>query len=324
MVKENSLIKKRKISMNKKCLVVGGSAYADIDVFACIAAYTQLLNLKGFRAEGIITGPWNQTISHSIRQWPTEIAERFLPLEEPCNFVLVDISDPKFVEQFVDIQKVIEVYDHHYGHEAFWKERLPNSTFIEYIGACATLIWERFKKEGLQDSISTVNANLLYTAIFANTLNFKSLVTTDRDKIASKELLKQINLPSDWKSIYYTEVAEGFNKSLSEHIHKDTKLVDLNGSPINFGQLEIWNAAPIIEKFDRKFQPKPNDEWLINIASIEEGCSYFYTNSDHLRNIIMQITGAKVIDRFLQRAQRLWLRKEILKEFIKKEASYGL
>lgn len=209
------------------------------------------------------------------------------------------------------------MYDHHHGYEAFWKERLPNATFIEYVGACATLIWERFKREGLQNSISPTNANLLYTAIFSNTLNFRSHVTTDRDKIASEELLNHINLPSNWKSTYYTEVAEEFNKNLFEHICKDTKLIDLNGSKINFGQLEIWNAAPIIEKFDCKFNPKPNDEWLINIASIEEGCSYFFTNSDRLRNMMMQITGAKEIDRFLQISQRLWLRKEILREFIK-------
>lgn len=230
---------------------------------------------------------------------------------------MVDISDPKFVEQFVEVEKVIEVYDHHHGYEAFWKERLPNTTFIEYVGACATLIWERFKSEGLQNSISPTNANLLYTAIFSNTLNFRSHITTDRDKSASEELLNHIDLPNDWKSTYYTEIAEEFNKNLLEHICKDTKFIDLNGSKINFGQLEIWNAAPIIEKFDCKFNLKPNDEWLINIASIGEGCSYFYTNSDRLRNMIMQITGAKEIDRFLQISQRLWLRKEILRELIK-------
>ncbi len=302
--------------MNKKYIVVGGSAYADIDVLACIAAYTQLLNLKGNQAQGIITGPWNQTISYTVRQWPTEIAQHFLPLEGPYNFILVDISDPKFVEQFVEIEKVVEVYDHHYGYEAFWEERLPNSAFIEHVGACATLIWERFKKDGLQNSISTINANLLYTAIFANTLNFKSHVTTNRDKIASEELLQHIDLPKDWKETYYKEVAEEFNKNLSEHIHKDTKLVDLNGIPFNFGQLELWKAAPIIDKFDCKFDPRPDDEWLINIASIEEGRSYFYTNSDRLRNIIMQITAAKEVNRFLQVSHRLWLRKEILREFL--------
>lgn len=306
---------------NSKSIVVGGSAYADIDVLACIAAYTQLLNLRGCYAQGVITGPWNQTISSSIRQWPTEIAKQFMDSEECSNFILVDISDPNFLEEFVQIEKVIEVYDHHYGHEAFWRERIPNSTFIEYVGACATLIWEKFKSDGLQNSISTTNANLLYTAIFANTLNFKSYVTTDRDKIAFQELETYVDLPHDWKSIYYAEVADEFNKNLFEHICKDTKLVQLNGTSINFGQLEIWNASSIIEKFDRKFQPKPDDEWLINIASIEEGCSYFYTNSNRLRNLIMKITAAKEIDQYLQVSHRLWLRKELLREFLEIKVS---
>ncbi len=302
--------------MNKKYIVVGGSAYADIDVLACIAAYTQLLTLKDYQAQGIITGPWNQTIPRSVRQWPTEIVHHFLPTDESCQFILVDVSDPKFLEKFVKIENVIEVYDHHYGHEAFWKEQLPNSAFIEHVGACATLIWERFKKEGVQNSISTINANLLYTAIFANTLNFKSLVTTDRDLIACEELLKHIDLPIDWKATYYAEVAEEFNKNLSVHIHKDTKLIHLNGMPIHFGQIEIWNAYPILNKFESKFIPKSNEEWLINIASIEEGVSYFYTNSERLQKIIAQITEAKEINGFLQVAQRLWLRKEILREFL--------
>lgn len=305
------------MSLDKRVIVAGGSAYADIDVLACVASYTQLLNLKGYQAEGIITGPWNQTISHSVRQWPTHISKQYFPLNEPCGFILVDISDPKHIEQFVDIEKVLEVYDHHYGHEVFWKERLPNSAIIEYVGACATLIWERFQQEGFANSIFTRNANLLYTAIFSNTLNFKSHVTTERDKIASEELLKYIDLPENWKDIYYAEVAEEFNRKLSEHIHKDTKTVDLNGVPIKFGQLEIWNAAPIIEKFDRKFHPNPNDEWLINIASIEEGRSYFYTNSNRLRQTIMQITAASEINGHMHVAPRLWLRKEILREFLK-------
>lgn len=74
--------------MNKKCIVVGGSAYADIDVLACIAAYVQLLNLKGHQAQGIITGPWNQTIPRSVKQWETEIAQ---------------ITEAKEVNQFLQV-----------------------------------------------------------------------------------------------------------------------------------------------------------------------------------------------------------------------------
>lgn len=303
--------------MNKKYVVVGGRAYADIDVLACVSAYTELLNLKGQSAHGIITGPWNQTIPESIKKWTIDIRNTHSHDDIPCKYILVDISDPSYMETFVTLDNVAEVYDHHYGHEQFWKERLPHSTYIERVGACATLIWEKFKEYTFHRSISTLNANLLYTAIFANTLNFKSQVTSDRDLRASEELLKLITLPLDWKSLYYAEVAEGFNKNLAELIQKDTKTVDVQGLQIHFGQVEIWNAVPIIDRFEHKFQPNPKQPWLVNIASIEENCSYFYSNSAPLKEKITQITRAKDFNPYIQLADRLWLRKEILRELSK-------
>ncbi|MFI5342895.1 MAG: hypothetical protein ACHQUC_01615 [Chlamydiales bacterium] len=298
----------------KTYIVVGGRAYADIDVLACVAAYTQLLNLKNHQAKGIITGPWNQTIPETVRKWTIEIEKKFLDLVEQCCFILVDVSDPNFIDEFVSIDRVTEVYDHHYGHEIFWKERVQSSAHIEPVGACATLIWEKFKESGFHASISSTNANLLYTAIFANTLNFKSQVTSDRDLRASEELLKYITLPDDWKAIYYAEVAEGFNRDLSALIQKDTKTIDWQGKKFYFGQVEIWNATPIINGFEHKFNPHPNDEWLINIASIEEDRSYFYTNSTRLREKLSHLTDAKEINQYFQISHRLWLRKEILRE----------
>jgi inorganic pyrophosphatase/exopolyphosphatase len=303
--------------MKDKYVVVGGRAYADIDVLACISAYTELLNLKGLSSHGIITGPWNQTIPESIKKWPINIKNTHWLENTPCKYVLVDISDPNHMEHFVTLDNVAEVYDHHYGHEQFWKEKLPHSTYIERVGACATLIWEKCKENALHSSISTLNANLLYTAIFANTLNFKSQVTSDRDLLAAEELLKLISLPLDWKSLYYAEVAEGFNKNLAELIQKDTKTVDVQGLQIHFGQVEIWNAASIIDRFECKFQPNPKQPWLVNIASIEENCSFFYSNSAPLKEKITEITRAKDFNPYIQLADRLWLRKEILRELSK-------
>lgn len=299
---------------SKKRIVVGGKVYADIDVLACVSAYTQLLTLKNYQANGIITGPWNQTIPPSIRKWPLEINTTFSDSIDSCCFILVDLSDPKFMEEFVSIEKVIEVYDHHYGYEMFWKEKLPNSTHVEKVGACATLIWEKFKESDLHSFISNTNANLLYTAIFANTLNFKSYVTVERDYIASEELLAYTTLPKDWKSIYYQEVAEGFNEDLSAHIKRDTKIINLEDFSFYFGQIEVWNAASIVDRFACKFNPHPNEEWLINIASIEEGSSYIYTNSVRLRHKLREIIDIKSINQHFQITSRLWLRKELLRE----------
>ena len=301
---------------SKKYVIVGGKVYADIDVVACISAYTQLLNLKNDPAIGVITGPWNQTISQSIKEWPININKTFSEGVDQCHFILVDLSDPKFMEEFVLLENVIEVYDHHYGFETFWKERLPNSTYIEKVGACATLIWEKFKQNNLCPFISGTNANLLYTAIFANTLNFKSHVTVERDLIAFEELSSYITLPKEWKSTYYQEIADGFDKDLSSHIKRDTKIINFENSFFYFGQIETWNATSIVNKFAYNFNPHPNDEWLINIASIEEGCSYLYTNSDRIRHRLREIIDLKSINQHFQLTPRLWLRKELLRELL--------
>ena len=112
--------------------------------------------------------------------------------------------------------------------------------------------------------------------------------------------------------VYYEEIAEGFNKDLAAHIHNDTKTIHLDGTNIRFGQVEVWDATPLIAQFEKRFDPHPSEEWLINIASIKENRSYFYTNSSHLREKIQLITLAKEMNRYFQIAQRLWLRKEIL------------
>lgn len=297
--------------------MTGGKAYADIDVLACVSAYTELLKLKGCQANGVITGPWNQTIPNSIRKWTIDIDKQFtFTPSEQYYFILADLSDPKFMEEFVSIENVVEVYDHHFGHEAFWKERLPCSTHIERVGACATLIWEQFREKGFDARISTTNANLLYTAIFANTLNFRSAVTSERDHVAFEEISQHKHLPNDWESTYYQEIAAGFDIDLTAHLKNDTNTITLDGSPFYFGQIEVWNAHSIVNGFENKFVPQTSEEWLINIASIEEGRSYIYTNSTRLRRKLINIVDGKPINEHFQMSPRLWLRKELLKELL--------
>jgi inorganic pyrophosphatase/exopolyphosphatase len=320
----SSSLKKKGARMNsKRHIIVGGKAYADIDVLACASAYQELLTLKGYQAEGVITAPWNQTIPASMREWPIHIHSTFIPSPSSCNFILVDISDPRFVEEFVTIENVVEVYDHHFGHETYWQVKLPQSTHIEQVGACATLIWEQFKHASLHHSISKNNANLLYTAIFANTLNFQSHITSHRDSSAAEELQSYIDLPLDWKESYYKEIEEGFNQNLVEQLHKDTKTIDYQGSSFFFGQIELWNAASIIQQFKQLFIPlKLQGEWLVNIVSIQEGFSYLYTNSIRIKEMIKQNVETSFLTSSLQVTDRLWLRKELLREFLQNSKKF--
>jgi nanoRNase/pAp phosphatase (c-di-AMP/oligoRNAs hydrolase) len=87
--------------------------------------------------------------------------------------VIVDTSDHTFLSTHLDISRVIEIYDHHFGYEAYWQDLLGHDAHIEPIGAAATLIWEQWKKRAPIEQISTNTAKLLAYAIVSNTSNFQ-------------------------------------------------------------------------------------------------------------------------------------------------------
>ena len=310
-------------------VVVGGSAYADIDVLACVAAYKQFLQLQGFRADGLIMGPWNQTMPPSVKKWQIDVKNKFLYDGEKCDFVLVDFSDPTYVDSFVNLDEVIEVFDHHYGYEDYWRDKIGDKAKIEKIGACATLIWEEFRNAKIDHKISPVNANLLYTAIFANTLDFKSAVTGERDRVAAKELLPYTKLPQNWHEQYYAEIEGEFLEDALKNIREDTKKIKMFDSRFNFGQIELVNARNFLEQSINSFtdleskasQDGEKEAWVVNVVSIEEGCSYLYSNCTKLLKRLKTITTPKALEKTCNGGSilvtpRLWLRKELLKELM--------
>lgn len=91
--------------------------------------------------------------------------------------------------------------------------------------------------------------------------------------------------------------------------------------PFNFGQIELMNAKDYLHRSAETFKSL-NGNWVVNIVSIEERCSYLFCNSKELKELLTQITAAKAmtaIDTYsnnLLVTDRVWLRKEYLKEIL--------
>jgi inorganic pyrophosphatase/exopolyphosphatase len=307
---------------------MGGSAYADIDVLACAVSYKQCLRLKGCDAFAI-TGPWNQTIPPHVRNWPIDVDKNLHCSGCDYHYVLVDFSDPQYIDPSASLNSVVEVFDHHWGFENYWSAKIGKKAKIEKVGACATLIWEEFKHAGLDDKITSVNANLLYTAIFANTLNFRSAVTHARDRGAAEEILPYTLLPSNWHKQYYDEIENEFLQNTSNKIMEDTKIISFGNITFNFGQVEMANASQFLRKSldslitigSRVDENNNKDNWIVNIVSIEEGCSYLYSNCNELIAQLKRISSPSTWkemgeDGVVLATNRLWLRKELLREIL--------
>lgn len=301
----------------KKNIITAGEEYTDIDTLACAIAYGELLELMGQKSRVVLAGAFNKSITDEIKNWDLEYETKPNELED-TDFVIVDISESAHVAKFVDQERIIKLFDHHFGFEDYWKERLRENAIIEKVGACATLIWEEFVKFDLQDKISEVSANLLYAAIVSNTLNFKAFVTSDRDRLAYEQLKKYISLPDNWENKYFMDQDRYSFQNPYEAVAGDVITVSTEelGENLTIGQLELWNGSEFIGKcMDNMISAMRsfgNDFWFFSSPSISEGINYIYAENDKIKVILGKLLKIK-FNGNMAKTEKLVMRKEIKK-----------
>lgn len=297
-------------------VVTSGARYIDIDAYACCVAYAELLNLLGKPAIAVSTAVWNESITESIRALNAPFSTDYIPRPED-QFIAVDLSDPSQFDKLVDETRVIEVLDHHPGFEQYWADKIGEGSYIEFIGAAATLIYEQWVKAGKEDQMSRQCAELLTAAILDNTLNFGAGVTTNRDKEAYKFLIQHANLDDNWVSKYFKECQEAIVADLAEALRNDTKFLkftDLD-EELCLGQMVVWNANSVIaDELDTivTVLAGMRDTWMANVVSISENRSYFVAQNDKVKTWAENLLNV-TFDGSVAMADKLWLRKEIMK-----------
>lgn len=273
-----------------KVVVTSGPRFTDLDALASAIAYGEIPPEPPLV---VLPGPLNQSISKEIRRWSLNFETNVSG--DDYDFVIVDVSEleamPLFVRQHQD--RVVEIYDHHFGFEELWREKLGERAKIEEVGACATLIWEEMKRRKLEDRshacrqagekldievrsanpkispptsnssfplptshfhISPLAANLLYTAIISNSLNLHSPLTTDRDRKALEELKPFTNLPQNWISQYYLDLEREIYLKPEVVIRNDTKVQNIKGMQCAFCQLELWNSRDFLREYGNRIE----------------------------------------------------------------------
>lgn len=305
---------------NSTYLISTGNEFTDVDSLACAIAYEKYLRLTGKRAFSFVSAIYNLSITSSIYKW--DIETRNVPTVEikKAKFIIVDISDPSAFDKRVDQNNIVEIYDHHFGYEDYWKNKLGNNSHIEHVGACATLIYEKINKESLLRKLDNNCLKLLFTGILSNTLYLKANVTTERDIKAFNDLKSIANLDNNWEQNYFTEVLENIEDNLDKAINNDIKIIDFNEKTILLSQLEIFedngflannqdNINAILNRFNIK-------DWLFTSPIISENRTYIYTNNQSIKDFFEKVFNAE-FNNNIANLDMLILRKEIVRELKK-------
>jgi len=299
----------------KNITVTSGYKYTDIDALACSIAYSKLLNLQGVRS-GAYLSKLNYSVSKSILSWDFS----YLPIKSISptqEVIMVDISDPNYFPKNVDINKVIKVFDHHTSFGSFWKNKLGINCKIDFIGSCATLIFEQWESSVYINQLDSVSANLLYTAIVSNTLNFKASITNNRDIKAFDTLKKYTNLPDNWVENYFGEMQKPSLVSPKKSLVNDIKEVIIGRKKFVISQLELWESEKFLLKNKVLIKSlfadvDKNCYWFHTSPSIKKGVNYIFTEDIKTQDLLKKILNVSFVN-YIAVTQKLYLRKEIIK-----------
>lgn len=301
-------------------IVTAGPVYLDIDAYAGCVAYAELLNRTGHKALAYSSAQMNESVTKTIRSWNAPMKRVYVPGDDD-TFILVDVSNPHYVDKAVDIERVEEVIDHHLEYTSYWQDKLGPKADIEFVGAACTQVFEKWVRSDTVSQMSQISARLLLSGILDNTLNFKARVTTDRDKKAYEELLKIADLPDDWPAQYFRECESSILANTEKALLNDSKVMQFPNSELNdlfVGQLVIWDARRTIREKQsviKKTLDLQSDNWFINIVSIDDGKSSFLASSDSIKQWLEKTLDVKFAQD-IAIASRLWLRKEIMQRSI--------
>ena len=293
-------------------IITSGRKYIDIDAYASMMAYRELL--KVIDNNNIIastTATLNQSVPPLILDLKYSLD---VPIDNENNeYILLDVSNPDFFDEQVKPSKIIEIIDHHAGFEQHWATYPNIKTQIEFIGSVCTLIYEKIIQSGHIEILDTDLCKLLVAGILDNTLNLKASITTDRDRSAYNELLRLGKVPEDFYKEYFfaceTEITKDFEKAIKD----DLKIEKAGILPEVIGQMIVLNLDNFDqEKMNEIFAAYP--EWMMNVMLLEEGKSYIYFGGDGVGQRLEQLFDKKcrsdnllVLDKFL-------LRKQIMKK----------
>ena len=240
-----------------KPILVTSYVGPDLDGSACAVAYAEFLNKVGKRAVAGIIGGLHIEAKFAFEKSGARVPLRLKDTHEFEHIVLVDTSNLTMFEGKLLPKRVIEIIDHRDVHEA---ESFPNAKIqIERVGAAATLIAERFMENGV--AISKESAMLLYGAIASNTLNFKAIRTTERDKKAFSWLEERAEVDKDFVHKMFLAKSDLGGARLKEALWSDYSWYTFGGKTVAIAQLEVIGGHELVEN--------RQDEILSELRSIK-------------------------------------------------------
>lgn len=269
----------------------------DLDGVACAIGYAELLNKLGTEAVAGFFGPPHIEASYVMNRFKFKFPPVVKNPADFDKFIVVDVGNLDDLDKRLAPDKIVEVIDHHKTAEP---KSFPNAQLqIEFVGAAATLVAERFHQAGIEPSV--MSATLLYAAIISNTMNFKAKVTTDRDHQMAAWLTGQLKLPTGFIKDMFLAKSDLSGKKLRQVMDGDFNVKTISGQAVGIAQIEMVGARNLIESrlseileiLDEIKASTKADMIFLSVIDLDKGYNMFVAPNAGVRDFIEKLLMLK-------------------------------
>ena len=294
-------------------ILTSGKTYLDIDAYASMLAYRELLKSLGQTdVSAVSSAKLNSSVPPLIQTLNYHLDD-ITPAPD-AKYIVLDVSNPDFLDPAVTPENLLEIIDHHTGFESYWPAQ-GVKTQIEFIGSVCTMIFEKIIENHKQEILDQDLSKLLLAGLLDNTLNLRASITTDRDREAYRQLMEHV--PDTWPEEYFAACDAEKTKDYKKAILSDLKIENTNPSfPSVIGQLILQDPDKLsFETISAALSD--HDRWLMNVISLRDGKSYLYFHDDDTRKSLEQLFSIPAENDHLLILPHFLLRKQILALFRK-------
>ena len=231
--------------MEDKVLIFGHKN-PDTDSICSSLIMEKLAKHHNVDAEAVRLGTVNKETGYVINYLKVEEPRLIEKVEKGQKLILVDHNEAAQSIDGRDDAKVLAVIDHHRIADFITNE--PLYYLAKPYGCTATLLFEEYKKEGLE--IDKVIGTLMISAIISDTLLLKSPTCTQKDIEAVKELEDITGLKADEYGLEMLKAGTDLSTYSSEEvINLDAKEFNADSKKFVISQV---NTADIDDVFARR------------------------------------------------------------------------
>lgn len=227
-------------------ILIFGHKNPDTDSICSSLIMEKLVKHHNVNAEAVRLGTVSKETEYVLKYLNIEAPRLIEKVEKGQKLILVDHNELAQSVDGRDEAKVLAVIDHHRIADFVTNE--PLYYLAKPYGCTATLLFEEYKKEGLE--IDKVIGTLMLSAIISDTLLLKSPTCTEKDVEAVKELENITGLKADEYGLEMLKAGTDLSTYSSEEVIKlDAKEFNADNKKIVISQV---NTADIEDVFARR------------------------------------------------------------------------